>query len=109
MCTMNLTASYYTHTVSASILVLLIMDKILISTILFTVYTMLMGLEEVRYSACVPQCICSSEMLQLCWIISFLFFLNQQVQLLKGFQYTASLHHSQGLSLTYSLTLEEED
>ena len=44
----ELTASYYTHTVSASILVLLIMDKILISMILFTVYTMLTVQVEVR-------------------------------------------------------------
>ena len=44
----ELTASYYTHTVSASILVLLIMDEILISMILFTVYTMLTVQLEVR-------------------------------------------------------------
>ena len=46
--TMSLTASYYTHTVSASILVLLMRDKILISMILFTVYTMLTVQVEVR-------------------------------------------------------------
>ena len=44
----ELTASYYTHTVSASILVLLMRDKILISMILFTVYTMLTVQLEVR-------------------------------------------------------------
>ena len=60
---------------------------------------------EVRYSVV---CMCASMQSELSKLCQITLFMNQQVQLLKGFQDMTSLHHPQVLSLTYSLTLEKE-